>query len=88
LTGQSREILANIIYFMRREASENKPIKDIQKVQERVAIATGVSVHTISNIEKEMRQIENVESSSFSTPNKKEKYQNPKQVWTIVIKVF
>ena len=50
LTGQTRELIANVIFFMQREASEHRPVKDFNKVQERAAMATGVSLSTIKII--------------------------------------
>lgn len=78
LKGQGREIVANVIHFMQREAKENKPIKDYKKVQERVVMATGVSLSTVQKITREMKSIEDGESSSFSTPMKKRKTSSPK----------
>lgn len=78
LSGQTREVVANVIYFMQREAKEDKPLKDFKKVQERVAMATGVSSSTIQKITREMKSIEDGESSSFSTPNNKRQKTAPK----------
>lgn len=71
LSGQTREVIANVIFFMQREAEEQRPIKDFNKVQERAATATGVSLSTIKRISREMKSVEDGASTSFSTPNKK-----------------
>lgn len=71
LNGQTREVIANVIHFMQREAEANGPIKDFKKVQERVALDTGISVRSVQKIAHEMRAVEDGESSSFSTPGKK-----------------
>lgn len=71
LSSQTREVVANVIFFMQREAEDNKLLKDFKKVQERVAMATGVSLSTIRRISSEMKSVEESASASFSTPNKK-----------------
>ncbi|XP_072396369.1 trypsin-1-like [Diabrotica undecimpunctata] len=44
LSGQPREIIANVIYFMKREAKAKHPIIELTKIQERVLRGTGVSL--------------------------------------------
>lgn len=71
LSGQTREVIANVIHFMRREARENEPVIDFKQVQKRVAVATGVSISSIRRISQQMQLVEDGESSSFETPNEK-----------------
>ncbi|KAL1509522.1 hypothetical protein ABEB36_004238 [Hypothenemus hampei] len=71
LTEQAREVIANVIFFMQKEAAQNSPFKDFKKVQERASLATGVSLKTIQRISKEMRNIEEGASTSLNTPNVK-----------------
>lgn len=78
LSGQTREVIANIIHFMQREAKENKPLKDFKKVHERVVMATGVSMSTVQKIVREMKCIQDGESSTFETPNQKRLKSAPK----------
>lgn len=83
LNGQAREIVANVIAFMRRERMEaggNVPVTmpNLKKVMERVAMATGVSRSTVRRINKERNVVMDGEKSAFSTPNKKRKKSAPK----------
>lgn len=71
LNSQTREVIANVIHFMRKEAVTNQPLKDFKKVQERVVLATGVSLSSVQKIAREMKLIEDGECASFVTPNKK-----------------
>lgn len=71
LSGQAREVVANVILYMQREAFEQKPTIDFKKAQKRAAMATGVSLSTVKRIASEMNEIEIGEASSFVSPNKK-----------------
>lgn len=73
LNSQTREVIANVIHFMRKEAKNKEPLTDLKKVQERVVLATGVSLSSVKKIVREMQLIEDGECSSFVTPNKKRK---------------
>lgn len=74
--SQAREVIANVYRFMKREAEMRAPI-NVNKIQERVCDATGVSVRTLRRIVKEEKQCIQSESS-FSTPNKKRFRKKPK----------
>lgn len=78
LSGQTREIIANIINFMEREGEANAPLKDFKKVQERVALSTGLSLRNVQCIKREMKAIEDGEKGMFTTPNKKRRKTAPK----------
>jgi hypothetical protein len=82
-SGDSREIIANILEFMRQEAEAGTQLIPLAKVHELVARATGVSNRTITRIAKEKRMISSEETCSFSTPSKKRKKQNSKIVLDI-----
>ncbi|XP_050508858.1 uncharacterized protein LOC126886060 [Diabrotica virgifera virgifera] len=71
LSGQSREIIANVMHFMQQEARDNVPLIDLKQVQKRVVRATGVSLSAIQAISNEMKCIQDGTASTFSTPNKK-----------------
>lgn len=66
--SQTREVIANVYRFMKREAEANAPI-NLKKVQERVVQATGVSESSLRRILREEKQCTEA-STSFSTPNK------------------
>lgn len=70
LSGQSREIISSILTFMQKEADLGHVSIALNKVQERVAQATGVSIRTIRVIKHEAEHIDRGEKSLFSTPNK------------------
>jgi hypothetical protein len=83
-SGDSRQIIANILEFMRQEAEAGTQLIPLAKVHELVARATGVSDRTITRIAKQKRMISSEETCSFSTPCKKRKKQNskiPLDIW-------
>ena len=70
LQGQGMEIIANVLRFM-QEAANNKTFTiPLNKVQERVAMATGVSKSVIKEIRKEMQKVEAGTVCSYSTPKR------------------
>ena len=69
LHSQTREVVANVYRFMRKEAVQGAPIK-LKKVLERVSEATGVSLSSVRRIKSELQSIESGESVSFTTPHK------------------
>lgn len=70
INSQSREIIANVIEFMRREGNFNSPSIPFKNVNDRVAAATGVSKNTVVRISGEKKRIDNREISEFSSPRK------------------
>lgn len=76
LSSQSRELVANVLKFMTEESEEL--VIPLNKVQERVAAAAGLSLRTIQRIRSEMKLIELGECSSYCTPNKKRVKSAPK----------
>lgn len=50
LSGQTREVMVNVMHFMRRKAEEKTPLKDFKKIQERVVLITSVSLCTVLRI--------------------------------------
>ncbi|PSN29230.1 hypothetical protein C0J52_28293 [Blattella germanica] len=55
LKSQTRAVIANVLDFMEREAVEEKFVIDCKNVQERVAVAVGVSESTVQRIKTEKR---------------------------------
>jgi hypothetical protein len=47
LKGQTREVVANVLQFMQKEADQHKFVIPVTKVYERVAPATGVTKSAI-----------------------------------------
>lgn len=74
---QAREIVANVIDFMKKEAENyrrcNTPLIPINNFRERVIAATGVSRQMYTSITKESKNIADGVSTSFVTPRKKRK---------------
>ena len=74
LHGQSREIVSNLLSFMKMEArralEENPPIIPLSQVHERVAAATGVSLRTIQRVASERKKVATGEKTCFETPSK------------------
>ena len=77
LHSQTREVVANVYKFMRREVEEGAPIK-FKAVQERVAEATGVSLSSVRRIKSELDALQSGESVSFTTPHKERPRRSPK----------
>lgn len=73
LHSQSREIVRNVFMFMKEEA-EKKTFTDLNRVQERVQKATGVSISSIKRIIKESAG----NSGNILTPKRRKKGIQPK----------
>ncbi|KAJ8947626.1 hypothetical protein NQ318_002638 [Aromia moschata] len=71
LSCQSREILSLVLQFMQSEARNGEPVIPLNKVQERVSAATGVSLSTVKRIRREATRIKENIQASFVTHNKK-----------------
>lgn len=67
--SQSREIIANVYKFMKREAESGQPI-NVKQVQARVAEATGVSIRSLQRILNEEKECLR-SGAELSTPHKK-----------------
>lgn len=79
LRSQSQEIVYNVFQYMINEKAKGGPTKiDLNRVLERVAEATGVSVRAVANIVKLGKKVDNKEVSSFLTPGKKRPKLNTK----------
>lgn len=71
LNSQSREVISNVMDFMKAEADAGSFVIDCKKVRERVQAATGVSKSTQIRISAEKRKIiQDGVPASFKTPNK------------------
>lgn len=70
LHSQTKEVINNVLTFMKTEAAEGITI-GLEKVQERVKKATGVSRSSIQRISAEAKKIESGQIVSFETPDKK-----------------
>jgi hypothetical protein len=72
---QAREIVANVIDFMKMEAEQyklrNEPTIPLQNFRERILAATGISKKMYSTITRESKAVASGTSTSFSTPRKK-----------------
>lgn len=65
LSPQTREVIANVYKFMKKEASLDSPIR-LQQVQQRVSMATGVSHSTVKRIVRQLKALEAAgETASF-----------------------
>lgn len=79
LNSQSREIVSNVYKFMKEESISGTPNIPVKKARERTAAATGVSIRSISRINKELDylRVSEDEPKAFLTPNKSRKRQKP-----------
>lgn len=68
--AQGREIIANVISFMEKEA-RGEIIIPMENVKQRALLATGISRSTYYKIKNEKRKIDEGSSSSFTTPGEK-----------------
>ena len=57
-SGQSREIISNVLKFMQAEATAGQVIISLPKVQERFSAATGVSMRSIGRNKKKTKEVE------------------------------
>jgi len=72
IQSQSREIVANVFAFMKREA-ELGPQIPFRCVTKRVIAATGVSERTIRRIQREAEIVFSGQAASFVSPRQKKK---------------
>lgn len=80
--SQAREIIANVINFMKMEANNfqcnREPIIKVTNVKQRVMAATGISEKLYKTIMKESKEVDSGTSTSFSTPRKKKQCRRKK----------
>lgn len=69
MNRQAREIVANVIKFMKEDA--DGPTIPLKNCRERVLAATNISRKTYLQISKEATAIASNTQKKFSTPNKK-----------------
>ena len=77
INGQTREVISNVLTFMKKEAEENGFTIPVKKVYERVSTACGVSVPLIKTIKKELDSVEAGTSRIFKTPKKNKNRPRP-----------
>lgn len=72
LSSQSKEIVSNVYTFMKKESDIDKIEIPLKLARERTAVATGVSVRTVSRINAELSKlsVDKEEANYFSTPTK------------------
>lgn len=71
ISSQTREVIANVIKFMMKEAEIDLPVVPFKNYRQRILQATGISTNVYSQICKEMKLIENGEITSFTNPTKR-----------------
>ncbi|KAI4462140.1 zinc finger protein [Holotrichia oblita] len=76
--SQGREIIANVLKFMKEEAGNNTPTIELSHYKERLLAATGISDSTYRSIVKEVGDIDAGGVTSFSSPGKKRSRPSPK----------
>lgn len=80
--SQAREIIANVLHFMRQEAENQGPIVPLANFKERLLAATKISKTAYRSIVKESKKVQSGESTSFSTPRKNRSRISPKSsIW-------
>jgi hypothetical protein len=68
--GQTREVVANVLPFMQKEADQHKFVIPVTKFHGRVASATRVSKSAGTSIKKEMLNLQGGAATSYSTPKR------------------
>ncbi|KAJ1530633.1 hypothetical protein ONE63_005507 [Megalurothrips usitatus] len=76
IQSQSREIVANVLAFMKREAEFGQQIP-LRCVTKRVIAATGVSERSIRRIQREAELVFAGGAASFSSPRSKKRRRRP-----------
>ncbi|KAI4458687.1 hypothetical protein MML48_7g00020789 [Holotrichia oblita] len=76
--SQGREIIANVLKFMKEEAGNNTPTIELSHYKERLLAATGISDSTYRSIVKEVGGIDAGGVTSFSSTGKKQSRPSPK----------
>ncbi|KAK9703799.1 hypothetical protein QE152_g29091 [Popillia japonica] len=78
LHSQAREIIANVLQFMKDEAANKCCTIPITNFKDRLIAATKIGERTSRNIVKEADDVRSAAASGFSSPSKKRKRPNPK----------
>lgn len=68
--SQGREIIANVLKFMKEEAENKHPIIPLTNYKERLMRAVGISDVTYRSIAKEAEDVNSGKVASFGTPHK------------------
>jgi hypothetical protein len=78
LRSQTRDVVWNVLKFMKQEAEQGSFITPISKAQERTEAATGVTVSTVRKIKSEGKSLVTTGqgNSSVLTPKKKNRTRN------------
>lgn len=76
--SQAREIIANVLQFMKEEAASNTLKIPLTNFKERLIAATKIGDNTYRRIAKEAKAVNNGQVSSFTSPSKKRNYKSPK----------
>lgn len=76
--SQAREILANVMQFMKEEARNNACGIPLANFKERFLSATKVSEKTYRSVAKEIKDISIGASTVFSSPSRRRKRPSPK----------
>ncbi|CAH1376488.1 unnamed protein product [Tenebrio molitor] len=61
VSAQSREVIANVIKFMKKEACNRSPIIPITNFKQRVLEATGISKHIYEQVSQDLARRESEE---------------------------
>lgn len=79
LSSQTKEIVSNVYAFMKKESDIDKIKIPLKLARERTAVATGVSVRTVSRINAELSKlsVNEEEANYFSTPKKTRNRKKP-----------
>lgn len=90
--SQAREILANVMQFMKEEATNNACGIPLAHFKERFLAATKVSEKTYRSVVKQMKDVSSGAVTSFSSPHKKRNKPSPKSTlmeWqTQIVRTF
>jgi hypothetical protein len=71
VSSQSREVIANVLKFMKKEAAKGAPIIPITSYKQRLMEATGISDRVYRQVCKDMDRIEAGEIATFTSPRAK-----------------
>ncbi|KAJ3664258.1 hypothetical protein Zmor_008441 [Zophobas morio] len=68
VNSQSREVIANVLRFMKKEATKGAPVIPISNYKQRLIEATGISDRVYRQVVKDMELIEAGKLSTFTAP--------------------
>jgi hypothetical protein len=71
VTAQTREVIANVLKFMKKEAENGAPVIPITNYKQRLKEATGASERIYKQVVKDMKLIEAGKITAFTSPNRK-----------------